>query len=960
MNIASKTGPGEKRPRPAGALWLIPILLIAFFMRVHDIGHTPLGLHYDEAANVILSTEIAGGAHPIFIKGYTGKEVLFFYLASTLVRLIGHPLIAVRLASAMIGLVSVAVTFKMTAELFDDPARRNTTRALVTALIAAALHAVNLWAITTSRLGFRALTQPLFQSLTMLFIFRGLHRSRWRDWILGGLFCGLSAYTYLAVRAFPLLLAPLFLWTLLASPGRRQRGKQIALLTLIAAVVVAPLGLFYLHNPQFFGNRMSQVAVFSPDRAGWAAFRHAAGVSLAMFTIRGDQNWRFNVAGSPALWWPVGVFFYLGLLFGLIELGRAFTRRPSTPTPYLTLLLWLPIMLLPSILGGQDVEISLSLRAIGTLPALFIWPALGMSQSTAYLTALFGKRARQLGRSLTALALVSTGVYAYIQCFHVWGPSPENYAAASGYLTDAADFLNRALPPGAACYVAAEHYRHPTLALTAHDYANFKWLIGPDVFVFPGDAVHETWYVFTREAMPSDDMLLRMFGSLGQEHRSPDGQTAFRVYRLPPGRILPPHPQRRSNINLGNTLRFVGHDINQPATSGAFFDVTLYFQVLRQVDRDDYAFFAHLIDDAGFQWGGDTFFTYPSAQWATGETIAFRFTSRIWSGAPPGQYDLAVGVYSPSLDARLPVLNAAGQMTGTAIPVGPIDVAHAPTLPTEQPEIAHPINASFGPSLDLLGADRVPERLRPGEQLNLSLYWQSTAKLDDGIVALWLENAQTRIDLWHGHPVRGRYPFAQWQTHDLVRDRYALRLPIDMPEGDFDLQVAVPGIQGSRAVSLGVIHIEASERLWEAPELEHTVGANLGRVMLLGYNLDPTEVAPGETVHLTLVWQCLEEMDTAYTVFTHLLDRHEQIRGQRDNPPRRGRYPTTLWAKGEIVVDEYDIVVQADSPPGQHAIEVGMYDPGTLERLPVRDPSGAMGNRVLLGAVTVTFSAKRE
>ena len=45
------------------------------------------------------------------------------------------------------------------------------------------------------------------------------------------------------------------------------------------------------------------------------------------------------------------------------------------------LLLWLPVMLLPSILGGQDVELSLSLRAIGVQPALYIWAALGLSAS---------------------------------------------------------------------------------------------------------------------------------------------------------------------------------------------------------------------------------------------------------------------------------------------------------------------------------------------------------------------------------------------------------------------------------------------------------------------------------------------------------------------------------------------------------------------------------------------------
>ncbi len=56
---------------------------------------------------------------------------------------------------------------------------------------------------------------------------------------------------------------------------------------------------------------------------------------------------------------------------------------------------------------------------------------------------------------------------------------------------------------------------------------------------------------------------------------------------------------------------------------------------------------------------------------------------------------------------------------------------------------------------------------------------------------------------------------------------------------------------------------------------------------------------------------------------------------------------------GEVIVDEYEIVVQDDSPPGRHVIEVGMYDPGNLQRLSVFDPTGAIGDRILLGEIKV-------
>ena len=249
------------------------------------------------------------------------------------------------------------------------------------------------------------------------------------------------------------------------------------------------------------------------------------------------------------------------------------------------------------------------------------------------------------------------------------------------------------------------------------------------------------------------------------------------------------------------------------------------------------------------------------------------------------------------------------------------------------------------------------------------------------------------MPLWEGHPVQGQYPLTLWQAPVVVRDRYALRIPLDVQAGDYDLRLAlldengetiqvVPTTVGptddgaahrtdsSRFLSLGPIHIHASDRLWEPPPFEHAVGAQLGdAVELLGYDLtlpvddpdlqvdDPDQqvdgqtARPGETIHLTLVWRSLREMEVSYTVFTHLLDEEGQIRGQQDNPPQGGQYPTTLWAPGQVVVDEYALAIHPDAPPGTYVIEVGMYDPATMQRLPVLDPTGAVGDRVLLGSV---------
>jgi hypothetical protein len=477
--------------------------------------------------------------------------------------------------------------------------------------------------------------------------------------------------------------------------------------------------------------------------------------------------------------------------------------------------------------------------------------------------------------------------------------------------------------------------------------------------------------------MPERGELARIFGTISGPTppvpTAPDGSPAFQVYRLAPSQAPTLAPQHPANANLGHTLTFLGHDLRSSAVSGQTLDVTLYWRIERPVDRDDWTFFAHLVDARGFRWGGETFFHYPSSQWRPGEVILFYKQIPIDAGAPPGDYTLDLGVFSPSLDARLPALDKTGQLAGTTLHAGPIHVERADSPPQTLPAMQQTIDAQFGEALTLLGSDRDRSDLRPGETLALTLHWRAEARIERGTsIHLWLEGEGGRVPLWQGDPVQGAYAFDVWQPPEYTRDRYALRLPLDLAAGDYALHLAVLGPDGDpltargptvgrhgfdrSSLDLGTLHVHASDRLWEPPPFEHEVGARLGdAVELVGYTLErPTGlVRPGDTLRLTLIWRCLRPFEAPYTVFTHLLDPGRQVRGQKDNAPMQGRYPTTLWAPQEVVVDRYEITVEGNAQPGTYVLEVGMYDPATMRRLPVRSPTGEDTDRVLLAQIKV-------
>jgi hypothetical protein len=113
------------------------------------------------------------------------------------------------------------------------------------------------------------------------------------------------------------------------------------------------------------------------------------------------------------------------------------------------------------------------------------------------------------------------------------------------------------------------------------------------------------------------------------------------------------------------------------------------------------------------------------------------------------------------------------------------------------------------------------------------------------------------------------------------------------------------------------------------------------QIVLLGYTLrddegravERLEVAPGDEVRLTLYWQAEEKVAGEYVVFCHVLDATGWLRGQQDNPPRQGTFPTNAWTPGETVIDVYRVPLAADAPLGGALIEIGMYDPLDGERL---------------------------
>jgi hypothetical protein len=60
------------------------------------------------------------------------------------------------------------------------------------------------------------------------------------------------------------------------------------------------------------------------------------------------------------------------------------------------------------------------------------------------------------------------------------------------------------------------------------------------------------------------------------------------------------------------------------------------------------------------------------------------------------------------------------------------------------------------------------------------------------------------------------------------------------------------------------------------------------------------------------------------------------VYAQNDSVPDQGLYPAFLWQPGEFVSETVTLPVPTERPPGSYTLHVGLYDPDTGQRLPLR------------------------
>ena len=429
--------------RPAWTRWEViavaGLTIIALVARAIGLESVPPGLHIDEAHNGMDALRIVAGARPIYLAGNDGREALYSYVQAPLVAWLGPTVQALRLASALLGALTVPMTYAFVRAL---PVRAPRW----TAAIAAVLLAGMLWHVHFSRIAIRGVLLPLVEASGALALWTGLRRGettgRWAWMAACGVLVGMSVYAHPAARLWPLV--PLgFLFGRWVVARRAISGQartdliDLALVASVALLVALPLGVHALRHPDIVLGHATAVSVFDAEVGGGSPLsRVATSVWRTTRAVvwRGGDSWYHGLKGRPVFDPLAALAFVGGVLMLLRSAIRPLVRRGSrvddigvgaaTSTveapgaersqPQIAtsatafLLLWLGVMALPAVLTSGAPNFS---RMIGLLPALCLPPALALVAMARFLS----KRLRaespyiaRIGWALAALVVAQT------------------------------------------------------------------------------------------------------------------------------------------------------------------------------------------------------------------------------------------------------------------------------------------------------------------------------------------------------------------------------------------------------------------------------------------------------------------------------------------------------------------------------------------------------------------------
>ncbi|MHB8620418.1 MAG: hypothetical protein ACYDAG_12740, partial [Chloroflexota bacterium] len=172
---------------------------------------------------------------------------------------------------------------------------------------------------------------------------------------------------------------------------------------------------------------------------------------------------------------------------------------------------------------------------------------------------------------------------------------------------------------------------------------------------------------------------------------------------------------------------------------------------------------------AAWRWSSAP--AFPTSQWKPGDAFRDWYQPRLPSDLAPGPYEVRVG------------------MGGSLVPIGTVQVQQRQrSFALPYPE--HPLQATIGAHIRLLGYDLDRPTYAPGDKVRLTLYWRASGAMRKSYTAFAhvLDAGRRVVAQRDTIPVHGTVPTNSWLPGQVVTDVSTLDLPANLSPGSYQLE----------------------------------------------------------------------------------------------------------------------------------------------------------------------------
>lgn len=277
--------------------------------------------------------------------------------------------------------------------------------------------------------------------------------------------------------------------------------------------------------------------------------------------------------------------------------------------------------------------------------------------------------------------------------------------------------------------------------------------------------------------------------------------------------------------------------------------------------------------------------------------------------------------------------------------------ARPPTYPAEMTP-PNAIDVQFSGLATLRGYELSAQTLRPGDRLDVDLYWEVEAQ-PPGNFLLFLhliDSTGAMVAQRDTHPGTGTFPTGQWQAGDRFVDSLSVYVPetaytpesVTVSVGFYapTYRLAVIGASGERlgdSLTLGTVSLLPRSAASVAGETvpNPTVQNFQNELFLRGYEYDRRRLQAGESLDVVTYWEAVEAPERQYVARVQALDGSGAVRAQVEQA-----LAPENWQETGLHREVTTLALPDDLGPGSYEIRLILFDPRRDEAHHLVAPEG--------------------